>query len=109
METQLDTQSAVEHDVPCRDVGDSLTEVLVAVVLMSLAIIPLLLVSIMTIKTSSQVRTAAKVETILAERCRPGEPCRREPRLRRLRAGAALAEGWHRARSWCSTSTTNPW
>ena len=79
METQLDTQSAVEHDVPCRDAGYSITEVLVAVVLMSVAIIPLLLASIVTIKTSSQVRTAAKVETILANAAdrvnRAGESC----------------------------------
>jgi Tfp pilus assembly protein PilV len=94
METQLDTQSAVEHDVPCRDAGYSITEVLVAVVLMSVAIIPLLLASIVTIKTSSQVRTAAKVETILANAAdrvnRAGESCDYDVFVE----AAALAQGW---------------
>ena len=94
METQLETQSAIEHEVPCRDAGYSLTEVLVAVVLMSLAVIPILLTSIVTIKTSTQVRTAAKVETILANAA---------DRVNRAREGcdydvfieaAALSQGW---------------
>ncbi len=94
MENQLDTQSANEHEASRRDAGFSLTEVLVAVVLMSGAIIPILLASIMTIKSSSQVRTAAKVETILANAA---------DRVNRAREGcdydvyieaAALAQGW---------------
>ena len=94
MENKLDTQSAGEHEVPCRDAGFSLTEVLVAVVLMSMAVIPILLACIMTIKTSSQVRTAAKVETILANAA---------DRVNRAREGcdydvfieaAALSQGW---------------
>ena len=48
-----------------RDRGYTLTEVLVAVVLMGVAIVPIMMAGIVTIKASSSSRTASRVETVL--------------------------------------------
>lgn len=49
-----------------RDSGQSLTEVLVAIALMGIAMLPIMLAGIATIKASASSRTAARVETVLA-------------------------------------------
>ena len=49
-----------------RDRGSTLTEVLVAIVLIGVAIVPIMMAGIVTIKASSSSRNAAKVETVLA-------------------------------------------
>lgn len=49
-----------------RDAGTSLVEVLIAVVLMGIAMVPIMLAGLMSVKASAQSRSAAKVETVLA-------------------------------------------
>ena len=62
-----------------RDSGHTLTEVLVAIVLIGIAVIPIMMAGIVTIKASTTSRNAAKVETVLANAAdrvnRAGESC----------------------------------
>ena len=77
-----------------RDCGYTLTEVLVAIVLMGVAIVPIMMAGIVTIKASATSRTAARVETVLANAAdrvnRAGESCNYDVYVK----AAALAEGW---------------
>ena len=77
-----------------RDSGSTLTEVLVAIVLMGVAIVPIMMAGIVTIKASSSSRNAARVETVLANAAdrvnRAGESCTYDVYVR----AAAQAEGW---------------
>lgn len=77
-----------------RDAGYSLVEVLVALVLMGIAMVPIMLAGVMSVKASAQSRSAAKVETVLANAA---------DRVNRATAScdytvyvqaAALAAGW---------------
>ena len=79
---------------PRRDTGFSLTEVIVAVALMGLIVVPVMLAAGLSIRTSSQSRTLTRVETVLANAA---------DRVNRAPNGcdyaiyvqaAALAEGW---------------
>ena len=77
-----------------RDRGYTLTEVLVAVVLMGVAIVPIMMAGIVTIKASASSRTASRVETVLANAAdrvnRAGESCNYDVYVQ----AAAQAEGW---------------
>ncbi len=77
-----------------RDSGYTLTEVLVAIVLMGVAIVPIMMAGIVTIKASSTSRNAARVETVLANAAdrvnRAGEGCNYDVYVQ----AAAQAEGW---------------
>jgi prepilin-type N-terminal cleavage/methylation domain-containing protein len=77
-----------------RDNGYTLTEVLVAIVLMGIAIVPIMLAGIVTIKATSASRNAARVETVLANAAdrvnRAGEGCNYDVYVQ----AAAQAEGW---------------
>ena len=77
-----------------RDSGSTLTEVLVAIVLMGVAIVPIMMAGIVTIKASATSRTAARVETVLANAAdrvnRAGENCNYDVYVQ----AAAQAEGW---------------
>ncbi|CAN5518046.1 hypothetical protein BH10ACT2_BH10ACT2_21930 [soil metagenome] len=77
-----------------RDRGYTLTEVLVAIVLMGVAIMPIMTAGIVTIKASATSRTVARVETVLANAAdrvnRAGESCNYDVYVQ----AAALAEGW---------------
>lgn len=53
-------------DRPRRDAGYTLTEVLAAVVLMAIAIIPIILAAGLSLRTSSQSRNLGRIETVLA-------------------------------------------
>ena len=79
---------------PRADAGYTLTEVLVSIVLMSIAVIPIMLAGIVSIRTSSQTRIAAKVETVLANAAdrvnRAGERCTYDVYVQ----SAVLAQGW---------------
>jgi len=48
------------------DAGFSLTEVVVAVALMGIAMLPIMMAGIVSVRASAQTRVAAKVETVLA-------------------------------------------
>ena len=82
------------EDVAPRDSGYSLTEVLVAIVLMGVAMVPIMTAGIVTIKASATSRNAARVETVLANAAdrvnRAGEGCNYDVYVR----AAAQAEGW---------------
>ncbi len=82
-----------EQAVP-RDSGHTLTEVLVAIVLIGIAVIPIMMAGIVTIKASTSSRNAAKVETVLANAAdrvnRAGESCDYDVYVE----AAAQAEGW---------------
>ncbi|MCE9621901.1 MAG: prepilin-type N-terminal cleavage/methylation domain-containing protein [Actinomycetia bacterium] len=77
-----------------RDRGYTLVEVLVAVVLMGVAIVPIMMAGIVTIKSSASSRNAARVETVLANAAdrvnRAGESCNYDVYVQ----AAAQAEGW---------------
>ncbi len=77
-----------------RDSGYTLTEVLVAIVLMGVAIVPIMMAGIVTIKASATSRMAARVETVLANAAdrvnRAGEGCNYDVYVQ----AAAQAEGW---------------
>ncbi|MBI4884417.1 MAG: prepilin-type N-terminal cleavage/methylation domain-containing protein [Actinobacteria bacterium] len=79
---------------PAPDSGYSLTEVVVALALIGIAIVPIMMAGIVTIKASSSSRTAARVETVLANAAdrvnRAGESCSYDVYVE----AAALAEGW---------------
>lgn len=79
---------------PTRDAGFSLAEAIVAVALMALAVVPIMLAAALTVRTSSQSRTLARVETVLANAAdrvnRAPESCDYSVYVQ----AAALAEGW---------------
>ena len=84
-----------EHVAPRRrDAGYSLTEVLVAVVLMAVAVLPILMAAGVSVRTSAQSRTLARMETVLANAAdrvnRAGEGCDYAIYVQ----AAVLAEGW---------------
>lgn len=82
------------QQVPTKDRGMGLVEIVVAVSVMAIALIPIMLAAIMTVQASSQSRTAAKVETVLANAAdrvnRAGEGCDYDVYVE----AAALAQGW---------------
>lgn len=77
-----------------RDAGFSLTESIIAVALMAIAVVPILLAAAMTIRTSAQSRSLARLETVLANAAdrvnRAPEGCDYTVYVQ----AAALAEGW---------------
>ena len=79
---------------PRGDDGFSLVETLVAMVLMSVAVIPLMIAGIVSIKASAQTRNVAKVETVLANAAdrvnRAGEGCDYHEYVQ----AAAQSQGW---------------
>lgn len=79
---------------PSRDAGFSLAEAIVSVALMALAVVPIMLAAALTVRTSSQSRTLARVETVLANAAdrvnRAPESCDYSVYVQ----AAALAEGW---------------
>ena len=87
---------------PSRDAGFSLVEAVVAIVLISIAIIPLMFAGITSIKVSTQTRTVAEVETVLvnaADRVnRAGEGCNYDVYVE----AAALEAGWQPDRATAS-------
>lgn len=95
MGLRLEPQQIEESaDASRRDGGYSLTEVIVAVLLMSIAVVPILLAAGLSVRTSSQSRTLARVETVLANAAdrvnRAPEGCDYKIYVE----AAALAEGW---------------
>lgn len=95
---QMDQQ--MDRVTPGRaDRGFSLVEVLVAIVLMGIAMVPILLAGVMSVKASAQSRSAAKVETVLANAAdrvnRAPESCDYAVYVQ----AAALAAGWEAARA----------
>lgn len=96
---------ASEEHTPTRrgsDAGFGLTEVLVAIVLISVTVIPLMLAGIVGIRVSSQTQVIAKVESVLANAAdrvnRAGEACEYLVYVQ----AAALAEGWEADRATVS-------
>ncbi len=89
-----DPASAPRARDRARDGGYTLTEVLVAIVLMGIAVIPTMMAGIINIRPSSQSRTAARTETVLgnaADRVnRASEGCNYDVYVQ----AAALTEGW---------------
>jgi Tfp pilus assembly protein PilV len=81
-------------DAPTRDAGYSLTEAIVAVLLMSIAVVPIILAAGVSVRSSSQSRTLARVETVLSNAAdrvnRAPESCDYTVYVQ----AAALAEGW---------------
>lgn len=79
---------------PTRDAGFSLAEAIVSVALMALAVVPIMLAAALTVRTSSQSRSLARVETVLANAAdrvnRAPESCDYSVYVQ----AAALAEGW---------------
>jgi len=77
-----------------RDGGFTLTEVLVAIVLLALTVIPLMLSGVVSIRSSGISREVARVETVLANAAdrinRAPEGCSYDVVVQ----AAALAEGW---------------
>jgi Tfp pilus assembly protein PilV len=77
-----------------RDAGFSLAEAIVAVALMALAVVPILVAAALTVRTSSQSRSLARIETVLANAAdrvnRAPESCDYAVYVQ----AAALAEGW---------------
>ncbi len=97
-----------EPGVPRPDSGFTITEVIVAVVLMATAIVPIMLAGLVTVRTSSQTRTLARVETVLANAA---------DRVNRAPNGcdysiyvqaAALAEGWQPSQATVSYQYYTP-
>ena len=86
------------------DHGYTLTEVLVAIVLMGIAMVPMLTAGIATIAASSSSRTAARVETVLANAAdrvnRAGKGCNYDLYVQ----AAALAQGWAQTQATASYS-----
>jgi prepilin-type N-terminal cleavage/methylation domain-containing protein len=86
------------------DSGYSLTEVVVALALIGIAIVPIMMAGIVTIKASSSSRTAARVETVLANAAdrvnRAGESCSYDVYVE----AAALAEGWNASQATATYS-----
>ncbi len=87
-----------------RDCGYTLTEVLVAVTLMGVAIVPIMTAGIVTINASASSRNAARVESVLANAAdrvnRAGESCDYDVYVQ----AAAQAEGWSGAQATASYS-----
>ncbi|HQZ36722.1 MAG TPA: hypothetical protein PK020_20015 [Ilumatobacteraceae bacterium] len=81
-------------DRPARDSGFGLVETVVAITLMGIAVIPIMVAGIVSVRASAQTRTAAKVETVLgnaADRInRAAEGCDYHVYVE----AAALSEGW---------------
>ncbi len=80
--------------MPRRDTGFGLVEVLVAIVLISMAVVPLMIAGIVSIKVSGRTSTVSKTETVLANAAdrvnRAGEGCDYDV----YAEAAALAQGW---------------
>lgn len=93
MSDELEHQPDLSH-LPRRDAGYSLTEVLVAIVLMSVAIAPILVSAAVSVRTSAQSRTLARMETVLANAAdrvnRASEGCDYSVYVQ----AAVLAEQW---------------
>jgi prepilin-type N-terminal cleavage/methylation domain-containing protein len=89
---QLEIDDGTAHSR--RDAGFSLTEVIVAVLLMSIAVVPIMLAAGVSVRSSTQSRTLARVETVLANAAdrvnRAPEGCDYKIYVE----AAALAEGW---------------
>lgn len=96
---RIERDEAAADASPRGDRGFSLVEVLVAIVLISTSVIPLLLASIVSIRVSGQTHTVSKVETVLANAAdrvnRAGESCDYAVYVQ----AAALAEGWNADRA----------
>lgn len=79
---------------PRHDSGFGLVEVLVAIVLIAMAVVPLMMAGIVSIKVSGQTHTVSKTETVLANAAdrvnRAGEGCDYGVYVQ----AAALAQGW---------------
>ncbi len=95
MSDGLDQNQIDEGSAPPRaDAGFSLTEVIVAVLLMSIAVVPIMLAAGVSVRSSSQSRNLARVETVLANAAdrvnRAPEGCDYTIYVQ----AAALAEGW---------------
>lgn len=90
-------ERAETHDdlVPSRrDAGFTLTEVIVAVVLMSTAIVPIMLAGLLSVRTSSQSRSLTRIETVLAN---AADRVNRAPNgcdYKVYVEAAAISEGW---------------
>jgi type II secretory pathway pseudopilin PulG len=82
-----------------RDAGFSLVEAIVAILLISIAVIPLMLAGITSIRVSAQTNTIAEVETVLvnaADRVnRSSEGCDYDVFVQ----AAALENGWQSAQA----------
>ncbi len=95
MSDGLDQNQIDEGGAPLRaDAGFSLTEVIVAVLLMSIAVVPIMLAAGVSVRSSTQSRSLARVETVLANAAdrvnRAPEGCDYDIYVQ----AAALAEGW---------------
>jgi Tfp pilus assembly protein PilV len=87
---QTDEPANPQH----RDAGFSLTETIVAVLLMSIAVVPIMLAAGVSVRASSQSRTLTRMETVLANAAdrvnRATEKCDYWMYVQ----AAAIAEGW---------------
>jgi prepilin-type N-terminal cleavage/methylation domain-containing protein len=93
---------------PTRDAGFSLTESIIAVALMAVAVVPILLAAGLTVRTSSQSRSLTRVETVLANAAdrvnRAPEGCDYTVYVQ----AAALAEGWQSSQTSVSYQYYEP-
>jgi hypothetical protein len=91
-----------------RDAGFTLTEVIIAVVLMSTAIVPIMLAGLMTVRTSSQSRSLTRIDTVLAN---AADRVNRAPNSCDYSVyveAAALAEGWSPSQATVSYQNYSP-
>lgn len=93
---------------PQRDAGFSLTESIIAVALMAIAVVPILLAAALTVRTSAQSRSLARLETVLANAAdrvnRAPESCDYTIYVQ----AAALAEGWQSSQAAVSYQYYSP-
>jgi prepilin-type N-terminal cleavage/methylation domain-containing protein len=91
-----------------RDAGFTLTEVIVAVVLMSTAVVPIMLAGLLTVRTSGQTRSLTRIDTVLANAAdrvnRAPNSCDYSVYVQ----AAALAEGWSPSQATVSYKYYSP-
>jgi Tfp pilus assembly protein PilV len=91
-----------------RDAGFTLTEVIVAVTLMSTAIVPIMLAGLLTVRTSGQTRSLTRIDTVLANAAdrvnRAPNSCDYSVYVQ----AAALAEGWAESQATVSYKYYSP-
>jgi len=105
---ESDDAVADQLALPARDAGFSLTESIIAVALMAIAVVPILLAAGLTVRTSSQSRSLTRLETVLANAAdrvnRAPEGCDYTVYVQ----AAALAEGWQSSQAAVSYQYYEP-
>ena len=101
-------QEALETRGAPRDGGYSLIEVLIALMLMGIAMVPILLAGVMSVKASAQSRSSAKVETVLANAADRVNRATGSCDYTVYVQAAALAAGWDASKASASYQWYSP-